>query len=439
MNARSDVVIAGAGVAGLSAAVALARAGVRVVCIDPERPPRARVGESLDWSVPGLLAQLGLPRDELVAAGVGTYKRQVRAVTPSGDLMVGRPRSWLHWWPLRFEHVTLHLDRQRFDELLYEKARSASVTFVWDHVTDIRFDGDRIVGFGTRSGRWFAGDWFIDAAGRRRLIARTAGIDRDEWGVPRISLWSHCDAAMGFEGTMLHLNGRSDDLTWAWEIPISAHRQSVGVVMPLSRFQSLRRTGRSLAEVLVDELARFPRFPAVSPSRLETVRTRTYRPFVSTRVTGANWLMIGEAAAFADPITSIGMTMAMRHASEAAELIIDNADSPAGAEQELSTYDRRVRDVAGLYNLGVETLMYGPLLRRAFGIRWASRAYVPLGYLTNSLYTRLKPVTRSRMTALGLVLGVLRLWVQTWLVIARLIPPVRQQSSKDRPRIRSIR
>jgi flavin-dependent dehydrogenase len=141
--------------------------------------------------------------------------------------------------------------------------------------------------------------------------------------------------------------------------------------------------------------------------------------------------MIGEAAAFADPITSIGMTMAMRHASEAAELIIDNADSPAGAEQELSTYDRRVRDVAGLYNLGVETLMYRPLLRRAFGIRWASRAYVPLGYLTNSLYTRLKPVTRSRMTALGLVLGVLRLWVQTWLVIARLIPPVRQQSSKD--------
>ena len=417
-NGQTDVVIIGAGVAGLSAGVLLAQADLRVVCIDPEPFPRVRVGESLDWSAPRLLAELGLPREKLVAMGMATYKREIRALTLSGDLLVGRPRPWMRKWPLRFETQTLHLDRQRFDQCLYERAVSAGVDFVSDHVTDIEFDNDRIIDCGTRSGQHFSAEWFIDASGRRRLAARSAGIGSNLWGTPRISLWSHYDAPMAFEGTMVYLDSSSDDLTWVWEIPIAEDRHSVGVVMALSRFHSLRRMGKSTTEMLVDELARFLRFGDITASCLETVRTRSYQPFVSARVTGANWLMLGDAAAFVDPLTSIGVTSAMRHASEAARLIGDNPHSPARARQGLREYDRRVRDVASLYNIGIESLMYRPLLRRAFGIRWASRAYVTLGYGTNSLYARLKPSTRRRMMALGVLLQTFRLSVRVWLALA---------------------
>ena len=183
-NSKSDVVIMGAGVAGLSAGVLLAQAGLRVVCVDPEPFPRERVGESLDWSAPSLLTELGLPREKLVAVGVGTNKREVRALIATGKLHYGRPPQWLHRWPLRFEPLTLHLDRQRFDQCLYERAQSVGVAFVWDQISGIEFDNDRIVGCRTRSGQRFAAPWFIDASGRRRLTARSVGVESQEVADP---------------------------------------------------------------------------------------------------------------------------------------------------------------------------------------------------------------------------------------------------------------
>lgn len=424
VSSTPEVVVAGAGVAGLSAGLLLARAGLRVVCIDPKRFPRARVGESLDWSAPRLLEDLGLSRDELVATGVGTFKREVRGLTSSGELLVGRPPRWLHRWPLRFEHVTLHLDRHGFDRRLYEAARDAGVEFVWDHVRSVDFAGDRIVGCRTRSGERFTAGWFIDASGRRRIVAQAAGIGLQHWGTERISLWSQYDAPMALEGTVLHLDDGSEELSWAWEIPIGANRHSVGVAMSLRRFQALRPDGEPFAQVLADALAQFPALRSIAVGRLGRVRSRIYRPYVSDRVVGDNWFMIGEAAAFVDPLTSIGVTSAIRHGSEAARLIMQYPDASEQAHRRLAAYDRRVRDVAGLYNLAVEELLYDRKLRQRLGMRWASRSYVPLGYLTTSTYTRLNPTTQGRFAALAVVLAFFRAWVHTWRSLSRRASPI---------------
>jgi flavin-dependent dehydrogenase len=419
VSSAPEVVVAGAGVAGLSAGLLLARAGLRVVCIDPKRFPRARVGESLDWSAPRLLEDLGLSRDELVATGVGTYKREVRGLTSSGELLVGRPPRWLHRWPLRFEHVTLHLDRGGFDQRLYEAARDAGVEFVWDHVRSVDVAGDRIVGCRTRSGERFTAGWFLDASGRRRIVGQAAGIGLQRWGTERISLWSQYDAPMALEGTVLHLDDGSEELSWAWEIPIAANRHSVGVAMSLQRFHAVRPDGEPFARVLADSLAQFPALRSIAVGRLGPVRSRRYRPYVSDRVVGDNWLMIGEAAAFVDPLASIGVTSAIRHGSEAARLIMQYPDASEQAHRRLAAYDRRVRDVAGLYNLAVEELLYDRTLRQRLGMRWASRSYVPLGYLTTSTYTRLNPTTPRRFAALGVVLAFFRAWVHTWRSLSR--------------------
>lgn len=422
-GSRPDVVVAGAGVAGLTAATLLARAGLRVVCIDPDSFPRSRVGESLDWSAPRLLADLGLPRDELIAAGAGTYKEEIRGVTASGELLVGRPPPWLHRWPLRFEHTTLHLDRSAFDQLLYERALHAGVEFVWDHVRSVDFAGDRVAACDTGTDEGYAPGWFLDASGRRRLVAHEAGIGWRRWGIDRISMWSQYEAQLRYAGTVLHLDDQADELSWAWQIPVAADRQSIGVVLPLRRFRALRRAGEPLAPVLADVLGWFPALPPIALNLLGSVRTRTYRPYVSDRVAGANWMMIGEAAAFVDPLTSIGITSAIRQGSEAAQLIIQDSRGSEHTNRHLAAYDRRVRAMAGLYNRAVEELLYRPQLRQRFGMRWASRAYVPLGYLTTSTYTRLDPATPRGNAGFAVVLAFFRAWVRSWLRLIRNAAP----------------
>jgi flavin-dependent dehydrogenase len=305
----------------------------------------------------------------------------------------------------------------------------AGATFVWDPVVDIEVAGDRVVGCRTKSGERLSATWYIDASGRRSLVARTLGIGSREWEPRRIALWFQRDALMLSAGTMIYVDDESDELPWAWKIPIAPDRQSIGVVMSLDRFRTLRAGGRPLHEVVAEALVRFPRLIRAAPGVGDTIRTRTYRPRVTDRVAGANWIMAGEAAAFVDPLTSTGVATAMRHATEAAALIIEHPRSPDPARRQLGAYDRRLRRVARLYNTAIAELMYEPRLRRAVGVRWASRSYVPLGYFTSSLYTRIEPTTPARDVAFGFVLAVLRGWVRSWSSIGRVRPPRSRQAA----------
>jgi flavin-dependent dehydrogenase len=227
---------------------------------------------------------------------------------------------------------------------------------------------------------------------------------------------------MPVEGTVLHFDEAADDLVWAWEIPIAEARCSVGVVMPLAEFRASRHGGLVIDEVFARALDRFPRLDARQLTG--PIHTRTYQPYVSQRVAGANWVMVGEAAALVDPISSIGVTAALRHGSEAAAIIANSGRVPESTDRLLADYDRRIRSVAVLYNEAVDGLLYRPQLRQRFGMKEAGRSYVIVGYLTNALYTRLDPAaSAARSTALSIVLAVSRRWVRSWRAVSHATAP----------------
>jgi flavin-dependent dehydrogenase len=418
---RADTVIVGAGIAGLAAGVVLARDGLDVVCIDPDPSPAWRVGESLDWSAHPLVERLGMSIENLVAAGLATYKREVRAHTTDGQFLAGRPYDWLLRWPFRFEADAIHLERGRFDRALYEAALEEGVSVVSDAVTGVEMSGERVARCTTRSGHVYSADWFIDASGQARVIARAAGVATVNWSERRLSIWSHCDAPIEFEGTRLHLDGSSEHLDWAWEIPVAPERLSVGVVMAADEFRERRRGGVSPEDVLRNTLARFPKCRGLASARWDDVRVRSYRGFVSDRACGPNWLLTGEAMCFVDPLTSIGVTSAMRHGCEAAETIIEAAAHPERTVGCMERYQRRTQGMARLYNEGVERLLYDARVRRAIGMRWAVRAYVTMGYTTTSLYGKLPALTTGGTTVLSGVLGMFHLWIRMWTGLARVV------------------
>lgn len=66
-----------AGMSGMSAAIHLAKAGLKVICLEADVENSDPVGESLDWSAPELLKSLGFPMDRLLHEGIATWKRHV--------------------------------------------------------------------------------------------------------------------------------------------------------------------------------------------------------------------------------------------------------------------------------------------------------------------------------------------------------------------------
>lgn len=420
----ADVLVIGGGVAGLAAALALARSGRQVVCVEPRQFPRVRVGESLDWSAPQLFDELGLSRDALVEDHIGTPKREVYGFTSQGDRLVGGPPHWFKRWPMRFETVTVHVDRERFDRLLFDAALDAGVEFVWERVRTVDMAGDRISDCVTSSGRSYRARWYIDASGRSRIVGRTARIATQRWGCERIGLWRYRCSGVTFDGTALHFDDTALDLVWAWEIPIDVDRTSVGVVMPITDFRVNRGEAESLDEVMDHVLGRF--------SSLDTdglsgpTRARTFQPYVSQRIVGANWLMVGEAAALVDPLSSSGVSAAIRHGVEAAAAIVSAERSPESRDRLLARYDRRVSDVARLYNEALERLLYHPRLRTRLGMRQAARAYVIVGYLVSALYNRIEPAeSAARQTTMTFTINLFHLWTRLWRFTSLTAKPAR--------------
>ncbi len=151
---------------------------------------------------------------------------------------------------------------------------------------------------------------------------------------------------------------------------------------------------------------------------LQGVQVRGVRNYTHERVSGRNWMMIGEAAASVDPLTSSGVSSAMRHGIEAAAII--ERCGRREATRALRRFDRRVRSVSALYNEAIEALLYSTAVRNRIGTRWAARAYVILGFGMSALYSRIGASGGARHAAILALASLFRLWLGGWRVAARL-------------------
>jgi hypothetical protein len=95
---------------------------------------------------------------------------------------------------------------------------------------------------------------------------------------------------------------------WLWFIPLGPTRTSLGLVCPAEYYKSAGKSPEELYANAVRSEARIARLTA-NGTRSGRVRTTTDWSFLADRTTGENWFLVGEAAGFADPILSAGMTL----------------------------------------------------------------------------------------------------------------------------------
>src|SRR5882757_3084096 len=147
-----DVTVIGGGLSGKAASLHLARAGLKVVCIEPHQPIRPPVGESLDWSAPDLLNRLGLSPDSLIASRIATWKRHVTLKMPDGCEAHYVPSAWLAGFPFYVNLTTLHVGRPQLDDELLKIVVDHGVTVVRDRVVDVETADGKIRSVRTEKG-----------------------------------------------------------------------------------------------------------------------------------------------------------------------------------------------------------------------------------------------------------------------------------------------
>jgi flavin-dependent dehydrogenase len=170
--------------------------------------------------------------------------------------------------------------------------------------------------------------------------------------------------------------------------------------------------------------ARLKEFPALASllAAKESLapRVTSYRCRVYKGVSGPNWLIVGEAASMVDPMTANGVTAALRHAQEAATLLIRNRNASRLPRLAAAAYARRVTDVAAFFNSLIEKIVYERDIRARVGALVAGGVYTIPAWLMNLAYSRTRPKGVIATACFGTVLRLLRCSAATFSWFCRM-------------------
>ncbi|WP_158752224.1 NAD(P)/FAD-dependent oxidoreductase [Acidobacterium sp. S8] len=406
-----DVTVIGGGLAGMSSSIHLANAGLKVLCIEADPLDKDPVGESLDWSAPDLLKALGLPMQYLLDQGIATYKRHVILKLRDGAEQHYIPGEWLGKPPYNVNLRTLHVDRSQLNQALREIFIGKGITLINDRVAHIETAGRVVKAVVTARGERIVSKWFIDASGSNAgLFPRIFDLPVYEYGPHKVAMWEYFTVPESIEGTILHADGAGPPyMEWVWQIPIHPNTISVGYVTTGEMVKEKRQQGLSVRDIFAAQLQRFPDLQSLlhEPGR-EQPRTTSFRCRVFANVAGPNWLVAGEAAAMVDPMTSNGVTAALRHAAEGSSLIIRYRNRQTLSRLSAAMYSQRVLSLARFFNSGIENVLYDWPIRNRIGPFNAGDLYTIPAWSMNVVYSRLRPQGLIKTTLLRLLLATLR-------------------------------
>lgn len=362
----TDVIVTGAGPAGSTLAILLARQGHAVTLLDRAVFPRPKpCSEYLNPPAVEQLAQLGvLPT--LIAGGAqplhgsqvfGPGGGQLQANFSSAPSLVVRREG-------------LAVTRTLLDSTLVDAARAAGVN-VMERMTvrELVYDAGAVAGVVTeeRSGttRVLHGRVTVGADGLRSLVARRIG--RQRHGRPaRFAFVAHLPAPAWLEHhAQMHL-GQDRYVGLNRVAPGIAN---VALVLPQAAANAARGDA---AAFFFSELQRFPALAMAFRQSDLTAPVQVTGPFAAraSRITTDGAVLIGDAADFFDPFTGEGIYRAMHGAALAADAIGSALTSSRGIV--------RAPQLAG----------YLRARRAAFAGKWAVERLVAFGMLLPSLFDR---------------------------------------------------
>jgi 2-octaprenyl-6-methoxyphenol hydroxylase len=343
----ADVIIAGAGMAGATLALALHHAGLKAILIDPQ-PFDAQVAPTFDgrasaiayssfrqWRVLGVAERLvdhACPMDEILVTDGRSPGAGAEAVLPVfmrfesseiGDRSDGEPLGWM-------------IENRRIRAALGEVVGEAGITVLAPAaVAGVEVDAQsarvRLV-----DGRVLSAPLVVGAEGRRSVVREAAGINVIGWDYPQSGVVATVGMAEPHGGVAheYFLPGGPFAI-----LPLTGNRASLVWTEPRKRAEALRTA--SDPAFMAHLSRRFGDF--LGP--IEVLGPRFVYPLslsLAERMAATRVALLGDAAHAVHPIAGQGLNLGLKDAAALAEVLAEASriGEDIGSDAVLERYAR---------------------------------------------------------------------------------------------------
>jgi len=339
-----DVLVIGGGPAGATAAALLAERGYRVTLMEKAHHPRFHIGESLLPANLPLLEKLGVA--DAVKA-IGMEKWGAEFVSPWHD----------HKQSFEFADamdksmpMAYQVRRSEFDEILIRNASRKNARVVEGcQVQDVDFlPGNAGARVQARrddgSIETVHARFVLDASGRDTFLGNRLKAKRRNRKHNSAAIYAH------FSGGERSPGKAAGNITifwfehgWFWYIPLADGATSVGAVA--WPYYLKTRNKKSLEQFLQETIALCaPLSERLRHAQLSSpVEATGNYSYVCDRTHGGNYLLLGDAYTFIDPVFSSGVMLAMNSAFVGADTVDTCLRHPEGAAAALKQFDHTMR------------------------------------------------------------------------------------------------
>lgn len=303
------IAIIGAGPAGSALACLLLQRGIKCVLFDDNKRPSLLVGESLVPATVPLLRKLGV--EEQVAA-VATLKPGACFRHINGYRVDIKFNNQGGLAP----DYAYNVPRPQFDDILKRRAAELGATVIHKRAKLYADpDNDKVLlddASLESAGLDRQPDLLVDATGRHRAVSKLMNIPTQRGARDDVAFFAHFrhfekDTNTDGQIVITVLNEG-----WSWQIPLK-DCLSVGVVLNSASAKKLAGSPAEKLDHLI-ELNEPLRSSGRNRERISSVMTYANYPIISERAAGANWVLIGDALGFTDPMLSPGVFMSLKSA-----------------------------------------------------------------------------------------------------------------------------
>lgn len=314
------VIIIGAGPSGSIAGALLQNKGYQVTILERQLFPRFSIGESLLPQCMEFIAQAGM-LDAVVNAGF-QFK--------NGAAFAYREQRSEFMFEDKFTAgmgTTFQVQRGRFDNILAKEAVRMGVDIRWQtEVMAVDFSGDKPrLEVREPSGDVvnYEADFVLDASGFGRILPRLLDLESPSGFPVRKALFGHIEDCIDnaqFDRDKIRITVHPEHKdVWFWLIPFSNGRSSIGVVAEESFYQLMDDNKTALWDIInQDDGLRELLKNALFDEPINAIVG--YSANVKS-LYGNGYALLGNAGEFLDPVFSSGVTIAMKSASLAAEVL----------------------------------------------------------------------------------------------------------------------